>query len=140
MSIDTAFLKRCLYRLEGAWSRLRQSEPNSDDYDIFLLACVKAFELILEQSGKLIRMRLREHFADSDQVNQLTFKGLFRHAAKHGLMDDEAAARWFEYRDSRNDTAHEYGEEFAKATLKILPTFITDTQSLIKVIDETNHD
>ena len=32
----------------------------------------------------------------------------------HGLMETDAVERWLAYRDNRNDTAHDYGEDFAK--------------------------
>ena len=38
--------------------------------------------------------------------------------------------RWFEYRDNRNDTAHDYGLVFAETTLKLLPTFLADAKAL----------
>ncbi|MCY3691217.1 MAG: nucleotidyltransferase substrate binding protein [Chloroflexota bacterium] len=66
----------------------------------------------------------------------MTFKDSFRHAAKHGLISVEACERWFAYRDNRNDTAHDYGADFAETTLKLLPTFIVDARELARVIVE----
>ena len=37
-------------------------------------------------------------------------------------------------RDNRNDTAHDYGEGFAEATLKLLPRFVDDAGRLADVI------
>lgn len=45
-------------------------------------------------------------------------------------MTLEAVERWFTYRDNRNNTAHDYGEGFAKQTLVLLPSFIADAQML----------
>ena len=67
-------------------------------------------------------------------------KDLFRHAARHGLITPEAVERWFLYRDNRNDTAHDYGEGFAEATLKLLPGFIADAKTLADMIEETDDD
>ena len=140
MNIDTTFLNRCFNALEFSWEKLQQSDPSSMDYDAYRAACVKEFEIILEQSGKLIGMRLGDYFADSRQGDRLAFKDLLRYAAKHDLIDMEAVERWFKYRDNRNFTAHEYGADFAEKTLKLLPDFIADVRSLIKVIEETNSD
>ena len=97
---------------------------------------MKEFELVLEQSGKLLRKRLAAYFASNRQADRLAFKDLFRHAAKHGLIGAQACERWLEYRDNRNETAHDYGEAFADATLALLPDFIADAYHLADVIEE----
>ena len=104
-------------------------------YDVCRAACVKEFELVLEQSGKLLKKRLAPFFVSNRQADSLAFKGLFRHGAKHGLIDPEAVERWLQYRDNRNDTAHDHGEEFAEATLRLLPAFIADAKALADVIE-----
>jgi len=140
MSIDTTFLRRCIGSLERALDQL--DRPDLDDimYDIYRAACVKEFELILEQSGKLLRKRLAAFFASNRQADRLAFKDLFRHAVKHGLIEPEAAERWLQYRDNRNDTAHDYGEQFAEATLKLLPAFITDAKVLAELVEAQGND
>ena len=137
MSISTEFLRRCLNTLEHALSGLERSDPDDIIYDIFRAACVKEFELVLEQSGKLLRKRLRAWFASNQEADRLTFKDIFRHAAKRGLIDGQACERWLEYRDNRNDTAHNYGEGFAETTLKLLPDFLADARALADVIEQT---
>ena len=139
MSIDTTFLRRCIGTLELAYgeiSRLKDQEELT--YDIYRAACVKEFELVLEQSGKLLRKRLAAYFSNNRKADRLPFKDLFRHATKHGLIDVEATERWLAYRDNRNDTAHDYGEDFAEQTLKLLPAFITDAKILADMIESTD--
>ena len=111
---------------------------NSEDvlYDICREVCVKEFELVLEQSGKLLRKRLAAYFASNRQADRLNFKDLFRHAAKHCLMDCDAVERWLQYRDNRNETAHDYGENFAEATLKLLPAFVEDAKALASLVEQ----
>ena len=136
MNINTDFLDRCIRTLETAFTQLAQYEPSDITYDIYRAACVKEFEIVLEQSGNLLKRRLRPYFASNRQADRLTFKDIFRYAAKHGLISIECCERWLEYRDSRNDTAHDYGEGFAEATLKLLPGFIADAKELTAVIAE----
>lgn len=128
--MDTTFLVRCIDALEHALLGLRSSDPHHIAHDIFRAACIKEFEIILEQSGKLLRKRLCAYFATNRQADRLAFKDIFRHAAKHGLIDAAACERWLEYRDNRNDAAHNYGECFAETTLKFLPQFILDARAL----------
>ena len=138
--VNVAFLRRCLSTLEHALAELGRSDPDDVLYDIFRAACVKEFEIVLEQSGKLLRKRLAPFFASNRQADQLAFKDIFRHAAKHGLIEPAACERWMEYRDNRNETAHDYGEAFAEATLTLLPDFISDASHLADVIEAVDRD
>ena len=136
MPINADYLERCINVLEIAFQQLVQYDPQDVTYDIYRAACVKEFELVLEQSGRLLRMRLREFFASNLQADRLAFKDIFRHAARHGLLSLESAERWFQYRDNRNDTAHDCGEGFAETTLKLLPDFIADARHLAFVVQQ----
>ena len=140
VAINTDFLIRCINKLEAALEQLQQREPTDELYDIFREVSVKEFEIVLEQSGKLLTKRLRPYFASNRQADKLTFKNVFRHAAKRGLITVAACERWLDYRDNRNDTAHDYGEQFAETTLKLLPSFIDDARDLARIIAETADD
>ncbi len=140
MPINTDFLIRCIDTLESAFEEIQKREPGDTFYDILRAASVKEFEIILEQSGSLLKKRLRPYFASNRQADRLTFKDAFRHAAKHDLISVDACKHWFAYRDNRNDTAHGYGERFAETTLKLLPDFITDARELAIVIAEGRDD
>ena len=135
MNIDTTFLRRCIASLERATREIGSIDPEDVLYDIYRAACVKEFELVLEQSGKLLRKRLAAYFASNRQADRLNFKDLFRHAARHDLMDAEAVERWLRYRDNRNETAHDYGEGFAETTLKLLVDFIDDAAALADLVE-----
>ena len=145
MPINTDVLVRCINSLELAVEHLQRHEPSDALYDIFRAASVKEFEIILAQSGSLLKKRLRPYFASNRQADRLTFKNTFRYAAKHDLISLDACERWFVYRDNRNDTAHNYGERFAERTLTLLPDtllpdFILDALEMAKVIAEGEDD
>lgn len=140
MKIDITYFQRCIATLEKAYSLLLKSNPENIDYDIYRSACIKEFEIILEQSGKLLKKILKPYFHSSKAVDQLVFKEVFRHAVLRNIITEEACERWFKYRDNRNNTAHDYGVNFAEETLVLLPTFIADAQALsvaIKSLNET---
>lgn len=40
-----------------------------------------------------------------------------------------------EYRDNRNSTSHDYGQDLANETLKLIPQFIDDSKKLVEVIN-----
>jgi len=103
-------------------------------YDIYRAACIKEFEIILEQTGKLLKKCLKSYFATPKQADKLVFKDIFRYAAKYDLITLAEAERWLQYRDNRNDTAHDYGVGFADETLILLPQFIKDAYKIHAVI------
>jgi nucleotidyltransferase substrate binding protein (TIGR01987 family) len=138
MRIDTTFYERCISTLENAYRLLQKADPEHIDYDMYRSACVKEFEIILEQSGKLLRKVLKPYFHSSQSVDQLYFKDIFRHAVMRNIITDEACERWFQYRDNRNNTAHDYGVNFAEETILLLPQFIKDAGALATAIHQQN--
>lgn len=136
--IDTGFLRRCILRLEVAFNEVKSYGESDILHDLHRAACVKQFELVLEQSGKLLRKRLAAFFASNRQADELVFKDLFRYAAKHRLIDVAMAERWLVYRDGRIDAPQRDGEHFADPVLELLPTFIADAKSLADSIEAAN--
>lgn len=136
--IDTGFLRRCILALGVAFKEVKTYGESDVLHDLHRAACVKRFELVLEQSGTLLRKRLAAFFASNQRADALYFNDLFRHAAKHQLMDVEMAERWLVYRDCRNDSAHEHGEHFGDKVLDLLPDFIADAKLLADSIEVAN--
>lgn len=132
--LNTDYFARCITTLERGFDFLNQQSDDEQMYDIYRAACVKEFEIILEQTGKLLKKCLKPYFATPKLVDKLNFKDTFRYAAKHGLISLEEAERWLAYRDNRNDTAHDYGAGFADDTLALLPQFIDDAYHINEVI------
>ena len=130
MIIDTTYYERCIGTLQKAYAMLKVENSESIEYEMNRSACIKEFEIILEQSGKLLRKVLNPYFHTSKEVDKLNFKEVFRHAVLRSLIDDETGERWLEYRDNRNNTAHDYGVNFAEETLILLPQFATDSLEL----------
>jgi Nucleotidyltransferase substrate binding protein like len=97
-------------------------------------ACVKEFEIILEQCGKLLRKVLKPYFHSSKAVDQLHFKQVFKECVLRSIISLELCERFLEYRDNRNNTAHDYGVNFAEETLLLLPNFIIDTKTVAEAI------
>lgn len=136
MSLSTEHLARCVQTLETSLARLESAESGSIDYEIYRNAVVKGFELTLETAGNLLRKAIKDYVGNPRAVDKLTYKDVFRHAGKHGLLEPALIQRWFTYRDNRNDTAHDYGVAFAEETLGLLPGFIADARSLEIILRE----
>ncbi|WP_203249934.1 nucleotidyltransferase substrate binding protein [Cysteiniphilum marinum] len=105
------------------------------EYDLYRSAVIKEFEIILEQSGKLLKKILLPYFHSKKAVDRLVFKDIFRYAGQHGLLNIEEVERWLNYRDNRNITAHDYGFDLAEHTIPLIPLFIEDVNKLIMVIN-----
>ncbi len=138
MRIDTTFYERCIETLRRAYDLLSKANPENIDYDMYRSACIKEFEIILEQSGKLLKKVLIPYFDSSRTADALTFKNIFRHAVLRSIISDDGCERWLNYRDIRNHTAHDYGVNFAEETIKILPLFIADAEQLSEIIKTSN--
>lgn len=136
MPLNTDHLLRCIQTLESSLAMLQRAEAGSIEYEVFRNAVVKGFELTLETTGKLLRKALKAYGGSPKAVDDMFYKDVLRHAAKHGLLSVEEVERWFAYRDNRNDTAHDYGEAFAQQTLVLLSGFVVDARVLEAVLRE----
>lgn len=136
MNLNTDHLKRCIQTLRSSLTFYEQAEPESIDQEIFRNAIVKGYELAQETSFKLLKKALRDYGRGAKKLDTTVVKDLLRLSATHGLMTLEEVERWFAYRDNRNNTAHDYGENFAKETLSLIPKFIADMARLEAVLRE----
>ena len=136
VSIDTIFLHDCIDNLSAAVAGMDECrDEDKFRYDTYSILCAKEFGRVLEQSGKLLRKRIAAFFPSNLQADRLTFKDLFRYAAKHGLIEVDVAERWLVYRDNCNDRVGDFAEHLTDATLKLLPTFVADARVLTNVIE-----
>jgi nucleotidyltransferase substrate binding protein (TIGR01987 family) len=138
MHLDTSYVERCILALDRAYNTIGNYSEDDLEYDIYRSAIIKEFEIVLEQSGKLLKKRLKPYFHSSKAVDRLYFKDIFREAGLHQLLNIEEVQRWLEYRDNRNSTSHDYGELLANETLVIIGQFIIDAKRLVEVIRDDN--
>ncbi len=61
--IDTTFLQRYVDTLEKSLELLNKSDPKTIEYDMYRSASFKEFEIILEQSGKLLKKWLKPYWS-----------------------------------------------------------------------------
>lgn len=139
MIIETAYYDRCVDTLEKAYGLLLKTDRELIDYDMYRSACIKEFEIILEQSGKLLRKALKPYFHSSKAVDKLYFNDLFRQAVLRSIISSELCERFLEYRENRNNTAHEYGANLVEEMLVLVPRFISDARQFAKAINQQNH-
>ena len=133
--INTEYLEKCIRTLEQSYKLLKAAEADSIEYEMYRNSLVKGFEMSMEQSGKLLRKKLSPYFSGKRELDRIAYKDLFRHALKHSLLESREVERWLQYRDNRNSTTHDYGQEFAEETLGLIESFIEDATRLKEVID-----
>lgn len=133
--LDTTYINKCNIALERAFNLLNKYDEKDIEYEIYRSAVIKEFEIILEQSGKLLKKVLKPYLHTNKAVDKLMFKDIFRQAGLHDLLSVDEVQRWLEYRDNRNSTSHDYGEFLANETLVIIEQFIVDVKRVIEVID-----
>ena len=132
MPLNTDRLSSTLRALDAAITLYERAatERRPTEQEIFRMAIVKGFELVQEVCFKLIKRRLKDFGYSGRKLEATSVKDLLRLAAQHDLLTIEEVERWFVYRENRNDTAHDYGEGFAKETLVLMPGFVRDAQTL----------
>lgn len=136
MNLNTDHLKRCIQTLSSSLAFFERAAPDSIDQEIYRNAIVKGDELAQETSFKLLKKALRDYGYGGKKLDATPVKDILRLSATHGLMTLEEVERWFAYRDNRNNTAHDYGEGFARETLNLIPGFIADVSRLEAVLRE----
>ena len=133
---DTTYLERCISTLDKAYGLLQKANVDEIDYDMYRSASVKEYEIIIEQCGKLLRKCLKPYYHSSQAVDKLYFKDVFKQCVLRSIITPELCERFLEYRDNRNNTAHDYGVNFAEETLVLLPKFIEDAQLIAECIKQ----
>ncbi|MEX8517378.1 MAG: nucleotidyltransferase substrate binding protein [Leptothrix sp. (in: b-proteobacteria)] len=133
--LNIEHLQRCIATLQSSLLLYQQAAPGSIEQEVFRNAIIKGYELAQETSFKLIKKALKEFGHGGRKLNETPVKDILRLAAVHGLMPVEEVERWFKYRDNRNNTAHDYGEAFAKETLVLIPNFLQDVIALANVLE-----
>ena len=128
--VDTGSLTRTTDMLEKVSMELQRHKPGEFIHKMCVLAGLKEFEIVLERSGSLLGRRIGSSFTSSQRADRLVFRGIFRHAAKHGLISTEICGRWLEYRDVLSVPPHLIVDRFAEGAAGLLPRFIEDAREL----------
>ena len=96
----------------GEFLALYQSVADADLYhDALRAAVVKAYEFTYGLAYGTIRHYLASEVLPPGDVAQMNNYDIIRAAARSGLLPDPEV--WFDFRDRRNETSHEYFEEIA---------------------------
>lgn len=103
--------------------------------DIIRDSAIQRFEYSYELAVKSLQRVLAASVPNPAELDQVTFRDLFRIAAERGLLDDPQA--WFRFREMRNITSHAYDGNKAQAIYRQLPDFLTAAEDLLRRLTET---
>ncbi|MDD1632586.1 MAG: nucleotidyltransferase substrate binding protein [Methylococcaceae bacterium] len=113
----------------------QKAENDSIEQEVFRNAIIKGYELTQETAFKLLKKALKAYGHGGKKLEATPVKDILRLAAVHDLLTLPEVERWFSYRDNRNNTAHDYGEQFANETLTLIPAFLEDIATLADVLE-----
>ncbi len=99
-------LERANARLGRFIARYSEVGQNDPDSDIFHAAVVKGFEYTYELAFNAIRRYVAYNVLSPGRVGQMRIPDILRAAARNGLI--ASVDDWFEFRERRNSTSHEY--------------------------------
>jgi Nucleotidyltransferase substrate binding protein like len=133
--LNVDHLRRCTQTLKSSLLFYQNAEAGSIDQEVFRNAIVKGYELAQETAFKLLKKALKVYGHGGKKLETTPVKELLRLAAVHDLLTIAEVERWFTYRENRNNTAHDYGEQFATATLGLIPGFLLDVAILADTLE-----
>ncbi len=129
-------LRRCMKTLDASLLFYQKAEGDSIEQEVFRNAIIIGYELAQETAFKLLNKALKAFGHGGKKLEATPVKDILRLAAVHDLLTLPEVERWFAYRDNRNNTAHDYGEQFAKETLTLIPAFLQDITTLADVLEQ----
>ena len=95
-------------------------------------SCVKRFEFTVETSWKIMKKFLKLEYGKSDA--ELTMNNIFRFMEGYNLISSWES--WKNYYNHRNNTSHEYNQDKAQETLKLVDSLIKDSKELYNNISK----
>lgn len=132
MKLDLSSLEKALASLHKAINRSQNNPQDEELRD----AVIQRFEYSYELCWKMLKRRLEADAANPSEIDALNYKELIRLGAEKKLV--AYPENWFDYRESRNLTAHTYDQSKAKKVYAEMENFYRDAQSLFKILEEKN--
>lgn len=130
--------KRSVAALEWALQTLDEWQPKASEKHLNTLqsGVIQNFEVTYEMSWKILR-RVLITLHGEREFDGISRRDLFRFAGKEGLLDD--VEFWIFVHAQRNNTTHNYGEEFVRRSLELACHFLPKAQQLTTKLEQQNH-
>lgn len=140
MSLDLSALRDALGALDKSLGYLYSGQAASDSglREQFRGASIQAFEFTYEVAFKMLKRQLERMSGSPSSVDQMSFMEVIRSAAEAGMVAD--VARFKEYREKRNITAHAYDQQKAESIVAVLRDFASDIRYTLQALERLNRD
>ena len=125
--LDISALGRALGQLELAIEAWADKQGDAFIRD----AVIQRFEFTYELSVRMVRRYLRSMAASDDEVNEMSFRELIRHAGDLGLLRG-GVLEWADFRQARTDTVHTYNEFRAVEVAEAAKEFAVEARVLFE--------
>lgn len=137
--IDYTHFQHALKNLERYWAVYEESKKSeahieSAQLEMNRMAIVKAFQICYEAMKKVLKRYLIEEIGIADATN-IKEKHIFIQAKDSGLLSSPLE-QWLCYRNTRNDSTHDYGISAAHKVIDIIPIFTEDMIDLYQTLSE----
>ncbi|MFH1645403.1 MAG: nucleotidyltransferase substrate binding protein [Candidatus Omnitrophota bacterium] len=138
MSLDLSSLQRAVDSLERAIrvvsSKIR-GEVDTDEEDVLRAGVIQNFEFTYELCWKFMKRWLAINISGA-AVDGVSRRELFRMAAESRLISNVDV--WFEYNESRNETAHTYNAKIADDVYEAAIRFAVDARAFLISLESKN--
>ncbi|OGS03658.1 MAG: nucleotidyltransferase [Elusimicrobia bacterium RIFOXYB12_FULL_50_12] len=138
MALDLSSLKKAVNSLNIAIkvvSSVNKKTIPKNQKDVLRAGVIQNFEFTYELCWKFMK-RWLETNGEGASVDGATRKEIFRIAAEKQLIGD--VAKWFEYTQARNETAHTYDNNTANEVFRKAKAFLKDAKKLLKELESKN--
>ena len=131
MKKNLAALEKALEKLRTIMSRLESDEAKRDPAlrEVFSTAAVKSFEYNFALSVSVIYEALYDRYPNREDIDELEFLDKMRKASKAKIIDNPC--RFEDYRQLRNDTAHNYNDELPEKAMSLMSKFVDDIKFIV---------
>ena len=131
LNIDA--LERANARLGRFITRSEAVGAGNPDRDVYHAAVVKGFEFTYELAFGAIRRYIADDVLSPGRVGQMRIPDILRVAARNGLIT--SVDDWFEFRQRRNATSHEYyDEEAVERIVDVAPALHSAVAELLEAL------
>ena len=139
-SLNLAAIRNAVSSLEGGLAlvanRVWFDQQPPVVQDMVMAGVIQHFEFVYELSIKMIRRQIELESDSPDEVDKTNFRDMLRIAGEKGIIEDVEV--WFEYRKTRNITAHTYDREIAHQVYEDTQKFIGDVRALLARLEMNN--
>jgi nucleotidyltransferase substrate binding protein (TIGR01987 family) len=128
--LDLTSLAKAIQRLSEGLARYQADTSDTQIRD----GLIQRFEFTYEISHKMLKRFLESVSANRGEFDAMSFADLIRTGNEQGLLLG-TWSDWKRYREMRSSTSHAYDEEVALGVVEGIPSFLAESEFLLKQLE-----